>query len=63
MQQKPQVRASATSFPDDAVIGLGLGGRRSRYCLLDSAGVVLEENRLRRTDVACYVFASALRFV
>jgi hypothetical protein len=29
------------------VIGLDLGGRRSRYCVLDGAGVIIEEDRVR----------------
>ena len=52
MQQKTQAKTSAEPFPNKMVIGLDLGDRWSRYCMLDNAGVVLEENRVRSTDQA-----------
>src|SRR6266576_501433 len=52
MQQMMQATTRAVSFPNNVVIGLDLGDRWSRYCVLDNAGVVLEENRVRSTDQA-----------
>ena len=52
MQRKMQVTTSAVPFPNTMVIGLDLGDRWSRYCMLDNAGAVLEENRVRSTDQA-----------
>jgi len=49
MQRKMQVTTSAVPFPNTMVIGLDLGDRWSRYCMLDNAGAVLEENRVRST--------------
>lgn len=52
MQQRMQVTASATTFPNSSVVGLDLGDRWSRFCLLDNAGRVEEEDRVRSTDQA-----------
>jgi transposase len=52
MQQKTHATKSATPFPNNMVIGLDLGDRWSRYCLLDNAGGVLKEDRVRSTDRA-----------
>lgn len=52
MQQMTQVTASATTFSSSSVVGLDLGDRWSRFCLLDNAGTVLEEDRVRSTDQA-----------
>jgi transposase len=52
MQQKTQVATSGIPFPNNMVIGLDLGDRWSRYCMLDSAGAVLEENRVRSIEQA-----------
>jgi transposase len=52
MQQMTQATTRAVSFPNNLVIGLDLGDRWSRYCVLDNAGAVLEENRVRSTDQA-----------
>ncbi len=66
MQQMTQVAASETPFPNNMVIGLDLGDRWSRFCLLDNAGTVLEEDRVRSTDQALEARFSSLppmRFV
>ena len=66
MQQRTQVATSGTHFPNDVVIGLDLGDRWSRYCMLDNAGTVLEENRVRSTDQALeerFGTLSATRFI
>lgn len=52
MQQEMQVTASATTSPNSSVVGLDLGDRWSRFCQLDRAGTVLEEDRVRSTDRA-----------
>jgi transposase len=52
MQQRTQTAASATSFPDSTVIGLDLGDRWSRYCMLDGSGGIVAEDRVRSTDQA-----------
>lgn len=41
MQQKTHATKSARSFLNNIVIGLDLGDRWSRYCMLDNAGGVL----------------------
>lgn len=43
-------RQADASIP--CVIGLDLGDKWSRYCVLDSAGVILEEDRVRSTSEA-----------
>ena len=52
MQETTQVATSGTPLPDNMVIGLDLGDRWSRYCVLDNAGGVLKEDRVRSTDQA-----------
>ena len=66
MQQNSQAIASAVPFHNEVVIGLDLGDRWSRYCVLDNAGTVLEENRVRSTDQALeerFGTLTATRFV
>jgi hypothetical protein len=47
MQQKTQATPRATTYFNGVVIGLDLGDRWSRYCVLDSARAILEEDRVR----------------
>ncbi|MGA2674058.1 MAG: hypothetical protein ABSE99_12600 [Terracidiphilus sp.] len=66
MQQKTPVAASGIPFPNNMASGLDLGDRWSRYCMLDNAGAVLEENRVRSTEQALeerFGALSATRFV
>jgi transposase len=66
MQQNLQAIASAVTFPNNMVIGLDLGDRWSRYCMLDNAGSVEEEDRVRSTDQALearFGTLPAMRFV
>lgn len=66
MQQDAQAIASAVPFPNNMVIGLDLGDRWSRYCMLDNAGSVKEEDRVRSTDQALearFGTLPAMRFV
>jgi transposase len=49
MRQRAQLAVAKQSSSSSApvVIGLDLGDKWSRYCVLDSAGVILEEDRVR----------------
>lgn len=47
MQQTTLTAATTTTHKVGVVIGLDLGDRWSRCCVLDDAGAVLEEDRLR----------------
>src|ERR1035438_6860582 len=47
MQQTIETAVDATMCRGGVVIGLDLGDRWSRYCVLDEAGTVLEEARVR----------------
>src|ERR1700722_4881720 len=66
MQQMTEATTRAASFPSHVVVGLDIGDRWSRYCVLDHAGSVLEENRVRSTDGALeerFGTLSATRFI
>jgi transposase len=47
MQRTTEAGAGARTCTRGVVIGLDLGDRWSRYCVLDEAGAVLEEDRVR----------------
>ena len=52
MQQRTQIAPTTASFPSGMVIGLDLGDRWSRFCMLDAAGSVVREDRVRSTGQA-----------
>ena len=52
MQQGTQIAPTTTSFPTGVVIGLDLGDRWSRFCMLDNTGTVVREDRVRSTGQA-----------
>jgi hypothetical protein len=45
-----QMMAEPTS---ESIIGLDLGDRWSRYCVIDSRGVVVKEDRVRNQSRGC----------
>ncbi len=49
MKHRAQLTVSSqkAAMGTPSVIGLDLGDKWSRYCVLDSAGVILEEDRVR----------------
>ncbi len=52
MQQTIRTEVSVTASISGSVIGLDLGDKWSRYCVLDSAGVIVDENRVRSNQEA-----------
>jgi hypothetical protein len=50
MRQRAQIVVDHSSQANQAgIVGLDLGDRWSRYCTLDAAGTVIEEDRVRST--------------
>ena len=50
MQRTTEAGSGAAKCKGNIVIGLDLGDRWSRYCVLDEAGAVLEEGRVRSSS-------------
>lgn len=54
MQQVTTAAAISNHQPDfsDTTIGIDLGDRWSRYCVLDRSGTIIEEGRVRTNEPA-----------